>query len=161
MTNLTRSHFQAYPFHLVSPSPLSMYTYFPLFYGKIPITRSFSNKSTEISLSDKEYISEFSRAFVAYFFTVPFEKYTEIQLFFLEITEEFFLEHINHVDFDDSIMELENYVVYPSAAEIENYYGNINNLLKGLDTDPHFYVSDYKYRMSRIFLTKTKNPVYF
>jgi hypothetical protein len=138
-----------------------MYTYFPLFYGKIPITRSFSNKSTEISSSEKEYISEFSRAFVGYFFTVPFEKYTHIQLFFLEITEEFFLEHINHVDFDDSIMELENYVVYPSAAEIEDYYGNINNLLEGLDTEPHFYVSDYKYRMGRIFLTKTKHPEYF
>jgi hypothetical protein len=60
-----------------------MYTYFPLFYGKRPITKSFSNKSTEIYSSEKKYISEFSRAFVAYFFTVPFEKYTEIQLFFI------------------------------------------------------------------------------
>jgi len=55
-------------------------------------------------------------------------------------------------------MELENYVVYPSAAEIDNYYGNIYNLLKGLDTEPLFYVSDYRYRMRRVFITKTHNP---
>jgi hypothetical protein len=58
-------------------------------------------------------------------------------------------------------MELENYVVYESTAKIEDYYGNIDNLLKGLDTEPHFYVSDYKYRLGRIFLTKIPNSDFF
>lgn len=161
MTNLTRSHFQVHPFHLVSSSPKSMYTSIALFNGKMPITRCLSNKSTVIPSWEKEFISKFSKAFLTSFFNDRFENYTDIQLLLLEITEEFFHEHINHVDFDHDLMELDYRVINASAAEIENYYYNnlpntksIDILLKGLDSDPQYYISEYKYLMRRIYLKK-------
>ena len=54
MTNLTRSNFQAHPFHLVSPSPWPLYTCIALLTlttSGVLTMHGFSNAETFLSLA--------------------------------------------------------------------------------------------------------------
>ena len=48
MTNITRSYFQAHPFHLVSPSPWPLYTSTALFALTLSAVLTFHSFSTAL-----------------------------------------------------------------------------------------------------------------